>query len=77
MKTLSVVSRIGSDGILNLKIPTTEKEVDVEVIVILQPKVKIKKTWQKNFFKSTYGAFKNEPIQRLPQGNYPERENLI
>jgi len=77
MKTINLKSRIGSDGILNLKVPTSEKEVDVEVVIILQPKSNIKKSWPKNFFKSTYGSFKNDPLIRLPQGDLPAREQLL
>lgn len=77
MKTLNTKTRIGSDGILNLNIPTTEKEVDVEVIIILQPQKNSKKNWPKGFFESTYGSLKNDPIERLSQGDYPEREQLL
>ena len=76
MKTISIKSRIGSDGVLNLKIPTSEKEVDVEVVVVLQAK-KIHTSWPKDFFKKTYGAFRKDPIARLPQGVLPAREKLI
>jgi hypothetical protein len=76
MKTISVKSRIGSDGVLNLKIPTSEKEVDVEVVVVLQTK-NISKSWPVNFFKKTYGSFKDDPISRLPQGMLQSREKLI
>jgi hypothetical protein len=77
MKTINIRSRIGSDGILNIKIPTAEKEVDVEVVIVLQTKNKVKKSWPKDFFKSTYGSLKNDPINRLPQGDYPVREQLL
>lgn len=77
MKTINIKSRIGSDGVLNLKIPTAEKEVDVEVVVIIQTKKKVKSSWPKNFFKSTYGSMKNNPLQRPPQGEYPDRDKLL
>ncbi len=76
MKTISVKSRIGSDGVLNLKIPTSEKEVDVEVVVVLQAKSK-SKSWPDDFFKKTYGSLKSDPISRLPQGVLQAREKLV
>ena len=77
MKTINLKSRIGPDGILNLKIPTTEKEVDVEIVIVLQTKDKIKRSWPAKFFEDTYGCFKNDPIERRPQGDYPAREQLL
>jgi hypothetical protein len=77
MKTINLKSHIGSDGILNLTIPTEEKEVDVEVIVIVQPEHREKKSWPKNFFNSTYGSLKEDPLTRPPQGDLPDREHLI
>ncbi|MBN2770125.1 MAG: hypothetical protein JXR90_05460 [Spirochaetes bacterium] len=77
MKTINLRSRIGRDGILNLKVPTTEKEVDVEVVIILQPKNNSKRLWPENFFENTYGCLRNDQIKRLPQGDFPQREQLL
>ena len=77
MKTINLRSRIGRDGILSLKVPTTEKEVDVEVVIVLQPKNKSKQLWPENFFENTYGCLKIDPIKRLPQGDFPNREQLL
>ncbi|HRX16100.1 MAG TPA: hypothetical protein P5123_07290 [Spirochaetota bacterium] len=77
MKTINLRSRIGRDGILNLKVPTTEKEVDVEVVIILQPKNNSKRLWPENFFENTYGCLRNDQIERLPQGDFPQREQLL
>lgn len=77
MKTINLQSRIGPDGILHLKIPTTEKEVDVEVVIVLQTKNKPKRSWPENYFEKTYGCLKNDPIERLPQGDYPNRDHLL
>ena len=76
MKTIIVKSRIGADGVLKLKIPTGEKEVNVDVVVILQTAERSVKKWPKGFFSETYGCLKNGKIHRLPQGDYPVRETL-
>jgi hypothetical protein len=51
-------------------VPTGEKEVDVEVLIIFQPDNKKKNdAWPKNFIDATYGCLKNNPLKRLPQGD--------
>lgn len=32
--------------------------------------------WPKNYFEETYGVQAADPIERPPQGNYPERDAL-
>jgi hypothetical protein len=76
MKAVSLKSHIGSDGILKIQIPTEEKETDVEIIVFIESKTKEKKIWEKKFLNDTYGCFKDSPIKRLPQGEYPDRDKL-
>ena len=76
MKTISLKSRIGADGLLKIKVPTNEKEVDVDVVVIIQPENKKKSAWPEGFFDATYGSFRKEPLKRPPQGEYPDREPL-
>lgn len=33
-------------------------------------------TWPEHFFEDTYGVQAADPIERPPQGDYPERETL-
>lgn len=75
MKTISMKKHIGKDGILNISIPTSEKETDVEVVLIIEAKNKSEE-WG-DFFEETYGAFKDNRLVRPDQGEYPEREKLI
>jgi len=37
----------------------------------------VESTWPAGFFEQTYGALAADPIERLPQGAYPERELLL
>lgn len=77
MKTINLQSGIGRDGILNLQVPTSEKEIDVEVVIVIQPKNKSKQSWPEFLFENTYGCLKNDPIERLPQGDFSHREQLL
>lgn len=80
VKTIATKVKIGSDGILNLKIPTDIKE-EVEVLIVLQPQAlkpdeSSKEKWPADFIEKTYGCLKEDPIFRHPQGEYPVREDL-
>ncbi len=33
--------------------------------------------WPPGFFEKTYGALADDPMERLPQGNYEEREEIL
>jgi hypothetical protein len=33
--------------------------------------------WPPGYFEQTYGAFRDEPLERGPQGEYPVREELL
>lgn len=39
METMKVIVHIGSDGILKLEMPTGLKDVDTEVVLVLQPQL--------------------------------------
>jgi hypothetical protein len=33
--------------------------------------------WPPGFFEQTYGMFKDDPLERLPAGNYEVREEIL
>lgn len=70
MKSIKINSSVGDDGILKLNLPLDFRNTDLEVMVIVQP-VEKPKPWIESFFEATYGAFKDEPIER-PEQNQPE-----
>jgi hypothetical protein len=82
MQSVTVRSHIGSDGLLNLQIPVELKDVDVEVVVVVQQINGHLVTdtealgWPPGFFEETYGSFKDEPLERPPQGDFEIREEL-
>ena len=77
MKTISIKSRTGSDGILKLKVPTDEKGKDIEIVIVIQEDGNREKGWPVNFFKQTYGCLRKNPISRPEQGGLGQRERLI
>lgn len=76
MITIPVKTRLDAAGMLNLHVATGLPEADVEVVVIVQPVATGHKTWPENFFRETYGAFADNPIERGDQGETSQREAL-
>ncbi|MEG4940322.1 hypothetical protein [Microcoleus sp. F4-D5] len=84
MQSIKVRSRVGSDGMLHLQIPSGIKDTDLEVIVIFQPiapateaKTPEDLGWPPGFFEKTFGCFQDEPLVREEQGEFEEREELL
>jgi hypothetical protein len=77
MKTISLKSHIGRDGLLKIEIPTEEKETDVEIVIIIDSIKNSAKGWSQNFLNKMYGCCKDSPLERLDQGELPKRDTLI
>ncbi|MBW4540142.1 MAG: hypothetical protein KME43_13495 [Myxacorys chilensis ATA2-1-KO14] len=77
---IKVRSRVGSDGVLHLDIPTSMKDQSVEVTVMVTPVVEpSQKTpeefgWSPGFFEKTFGKWEGEPLERGEQGDYEQRD---
>ncbi len=74
MESMKIKAHIGEDGILSLRLPITNQEI--EVMVVYQP-VKEKRQWSPDFFEKTCGGWEGEPLVREPQPEYQEREPLL
>ncbi|MGA9381722.1 MAG: hypothetical protein WBV73_23415 [Phormidium sp.] len=74
-----VHSHVGSDGILQLQVPTEFKDTDLTVTVTIQPVTPAEKKtpeelgWTPGFFERTAGAWEGEPLTRDEQGEFEER----
>lgn len=82
MQSITLRSHVGSDGILQLQVPVGLTNVDLEVMVIVQPlvagqaKTPSELGWPPGFFERTFGSLRSEPLEREPQGELQEREPL-
>lgn len=84
MQSITVQSHVGEDGILWLQIPVSVKDVDLEVTITVKPRtideleaVAQSNGWPLGFFRQTAGAWQGEPLERPPQLEYEEREELL
>lgn len=81
MISVKTRTHIGPDGTLTLEVPTPLRETDVEVILVVQALIAFQAGpespgWPAGFFEQTAGAWRGEPLQREPQGEYEAREEL-
>jgi hypothetical protein len=81
MKTITLNSHVGSDGVLNLKVPLDFKETDLEVTVTIKaipPKpdqnLGVEMGWTEGILAETAGSIPD--LERPPQGDYDLREAL-
>jgi len=84
MQIITLRSHVGEDGIMHLQVPVGKTDVDLEVVVIIQPSVPAKKAnppeargWPLGFFERTAGAWQGEPLTRGAQGEYEKRDEIL
>jgi len=84
MQIITLRSHVGEDGIMHLQVPVGKTDVDLEVVVIIQPSTPAKKAnppeargWPPGFFERTAGAWQGEPLTRGEQGEYEQRDELV
>lgn len=81
MQTVSLHTHVGPDGVLRLRFPVGLANVDLDVIVIMQPSAAPSEGnhlngWPPGFFEETYGCLAEEPLERPPQGTFEVREAI-
>lgn len=82
MKTVTLRSHVGSDGVLRLEVPVDFKDADLEIILVIQPQdVAPQKPedlgWPPGFFEQTYDALADDAMFfRHDQGEFEQRESL-
>ena len=83
MISLKTNAHVGPDGTLTVAVPTPLREMDVEVMVIVQPVSSAsaaltpeERGWPPGFFEATAGSLKDDPIECPSQGEYEVREAI-
>jgi len=80
MQAVHVRSQIAADGTIELKVPTGMQAGEVDVTLILHPVVPASQPTEqeleasRRFVAQTAGAWRGEPLERPPQGEYEKRE---
>ncbi|AFZ36395.1 hypothetical protein Sta7437_2875 [Stanieria cyanosphaera PCC 7437] len=82
MQSIKLNSHVGSDGILHLDVPVNIKNAELEVLITVKninstQENERKSEWSPEFFEKTAGAWEGEPLEREPQGEYENREELF
>lgn len=83
MVSIQMKTHVGPDGTLHLQVPTSFRETDLEVLVVLHP-IPAEEAdsatddlgWPAGFFEETFGCLADDPIERLPQEDYEVREPI-
>ena len=79
-KRVTLRSRTGPDGSLDIHVPTEVREAEVEVELVVRPVVPgdggESAGWPPGFFESTYGALAGVGLRRHPQGDHEPRDDL-
>ena len=77
MQTVRVLEKAGMDGMLHLRIPVGQPEVEFEAVILLQPKPTATQTppdergWPSQNFDTTFGSIDDESCVRQSQGELP------
>ncbi len=79
-QNLQIESRVGSDGVLTVRVPLAASDANMDVIVTIRPKsVKDKQiaqsAWPPNYFENTYGSLADDPLM-IPEDPAPLPETL-
>jgi hypothetical protein len=87
METITLQKHVGADGILDLHVPLSVRDADVQVTVTYpSTRTALKKEtdfssttgsqWPEGFFERTYGSLANEPLEREPEGDFEIRDAI-
>jgi len=74
METIKMKAHIGKDGFLKIAMPAGVADVDCDVLVTVSRQM-THEEWNR-FVDMTAGSLADDPIERLPQGEYEPRDVL-
>ena len=79
METVTIHAQTGHDGVLRIDVPVGIADVDCEIVVTVPSSVGRSMTtmeWNQ-FIDQTAGSLATDPLERLPQGDYEQRDELL
>lgn len=76
MQTIQITAQVDDKGMLQIQLPDHPGE-ELEILLVYQPVQKTQKRQWSQRFLSTFGAWQGEPLEREPQGEQPERDELL
>ena len=80
MTRIELKSRVGSDGVLTVKVPLGPQDANQDVLITVQPAPASSQAngadW-KRFIDQTAGSISDPTFQRHDQGQYEKRESLL
>lgn len=77
METIKLKTRIGSDGLLKLETPTHFKDIETEVVIVLQPLTAPNVLgWPTDYFEAIDAIQADDIVERPEQGALEVRESL-
>jgi len=79
-QSLQIESRVGTDGILTLRVPLGASDANTDVIVTIRPKLPEAKrlaqsNWPVGYFDKTYGSLAADPLT-IPEDPAPLPETM-
>lgn len=76
MQTIQLRVAVDDNGILQIQLPDHSGE-ELEILLVYQPiQTTQKRQWSQRFL-STFGSWQGESLEREPQGEQPERDELL
>jgi len=78
MQSLTLHTRVGKDGILKVETPIGMSNMELEVILIVNPLPGSHPSveWPPGFFTEIIGGWEGKPLVREPQGTYESRSEF-
>jgi hypothetical protein len=75
---MRIETRVGDDGILTLRVPFSQADANLDVVITIQPKPPVEapptlSEWPPGYFERTYGCLADDPLS-IPDDPAPVPE---
>lgn len=80
IRSVQIESRVGKDGVLNLRVPLSASDAGMDVVVTIEPKQPDGRPsgtskWPPQYFEQTYGSLAQDPLE-IPADPAPAPEGV-